>query len=89
MCAWGKANKVSGNDLVGRLSILDTSSHIYQLFLSDTKSFFSKNHAWLVPNTDRTARYAMIIEKDGTVSYIGNEPGPGVTVSSVRVIAND
>jgi peroxiredoxin len=38
----------------------------------------------MVPNTDRTARYAMIIEKDGTVSYIGNEPGPGVTVSSLR-----
>jgi len=51
------------------------------LFLSDTKSFFAKNHAWTIPGTDRNARWAIVIEKDGSVSYVGNETAKGVTVS--------
>jgi len=71
MNAWGKVNKVTGEDI---------------LFLSDTNTFFSKNHAWMTPNGDRNARWAIIVEKDGTVSYVGNEPAPGVTVSGAEAV---
>jgi len=68
MSAWGKVNKVEGDDI---------------LFLSDTKSHFAKNHAWLVaPNAERNGRWAMIIEKDGTVSYAEVETKPGVISGS-------
>jgi hypothetical protein len=52
-----------------------------KIFLSDTKSFFAKNHAWILEGTDRNARWAIVVEKDGSISYVGNEPGKGVTVS--------
>jgi len=49
--------------------------------LSDTKSFFSKNHGWAAGMGDRNGRWAMIIEKDGTISYAENEKSPAeVTV---------
>ncbi|KAF2136648.1 uncharacterized protein K452DRAFT_292238 [Aplosporella prunicola CBS 121167] len=73
MNAWGKANKV-----VGRNDIL---------FLSDTKTFFSKNHGWAAGMGDRNGRWAMVVEKDGTVSYAENESNPGqVTVSGADAV---
>jgi alkyl hydroperoxide reductase 1 len=47
-----------------------------KLFLSDTKTQFAKNHAWVL-SPERNARWAMVIEKDGTVSYTGNDSTPG------------
>lgn len=68
MNAWGKVNKVTGDDI---------------LFLSDTKSFFSKNHAWQAGMGDRNGRWAMVIDKDGTIQYAEHETSPGqVTVRS-------
>ncbi|THY71096.1 AhpC/TSA family protein-like protein [Aureobasidium pullulans] len=61
LAGWGKVNKVpKGEDF---------------LMLSDTKTFFSKNYGWQAgPNKgDRTGRWAMIVEKDGTISYAENE----------------
>jgi alkyl hydroperoxide reductase 1 len=55
MNAWGKVNGATKDSKV--------------LFMSDTKSFFSKNHGWQAGMGDRNGRWAMVIEKDGTVSY--------------------
>lgn len=67
MCAWGKVNNVKNDDI---------------LFLSDTKTMFSQNYGWAAGMGDRNGRWAMIIEKDGTVSYAENEKDPRqVTVS--------
>lgn len=53
-----------------------------QLFLADTKTKFSENYGWAAGMGDRNGRWAMIIEKDGTVSYAENESDPRqVTVS--------
>lgn len=43
--------------------------------LSDTKTNFSENYGWQAPANmgNRTGRWGMIIEKDGTVSYAENE----------------
>jgi alkyl hydroperoxide reductase 1 len=43
--------------------------------LSDTKTFFSENFGWQVGSEKggRTGRWAMIVEKDGSVSYAENE----------------
>lgn len=50
--------------------------------MSDTKTHFSKNHGWDAGMGDRNGRWAMVIEKDGTISYAENEKSPGqVTVS--------
>ena len=46
------------------------------LFMSDTKSFFSKNYGWDAGMGDRNGRWAMVIEKDGTVSVADNEASP-------------
>jgi alkyl hydroperoxide reductase 1 len=35
---------------------------------------------------ERNARFAAIVDKDGTVTYIENEPGKGVTVSGAEAI---
>ncbi|TKX24183.1 peroxiredoxin [Elsinoe australis] len=71
MNAWGKVNKVSGDDI---------------LFLSDEKEF-SKKYAHMAGNTLRNGRYAMVIEKDGTISYFENESNPGqVTVSGLDAV---
>ena len=53
-----------------------------QLFLADTKSFFSKNHGWAAGMGERNGRWAMIIDKDGTVTYAENEAPGEITVSS-------
>jgi len=62
MSAWGKVNGVKEGSKV--------------MFMSDTKSFFSKNHGWAAGMGDRNGRWAMIIEKDGKVSYAENEKNP-------------
>ncbi|GAB7352574.1 hypothetical protein MBLNU459_g2958t1 [Dothideomycetes sp. NU459] len=72
MNGWSKANKITGDDI--RL-------------MSDTKTFFSKNYGWDAGMGDRNGRWAMIIEKDGTVSYAENEKSPAeVTVSGADAI---
>jgi len=62
MSAWGKVNGVKEGSKV--------------MFMSDTKSFFSKHHGWEAGMGDRNGRWAMIIEKDGKVSYAENEKNP-------------
>ncbi|KAE9978997.1 hypothetical protein EG328_001126 [Venturia inaequalis] len=72
MQAWGKVNKVTGDDI---------------LFLSDTKTFFSKNYGWDAGAGDRNGRWAMVIDKDGTITYAEVEPSPGqVTVSGAEAV---
>jgi alkyl hydroperoxide reductase 1 len=61
MNAWGKVNHVKGDDI---------------LFLSDTKTLFSKNHGWAAGMGDRNGRWAMIISSDGTVKYADVEKVP-------------
>ena len=62
MSAWGKVNGVKGDSKI--------------LFMSDTKTYFSKAHGWEAGMGDRNGRWAMIVEKDGTVSYAENEKSP-------------
>lgn len=73
MSAWGKVNGVKGDSKVQ--------------FMSDTKSFFSKNHGWDAGMGDRNGRWAMIIEKDGTVSYAENEKSPREVTVSLTALA--
>ena len=55
--------------------------------LSDTKSMFAENHGWLAGRGPRTGRFAIVVEKDGTVSYAENEPNPSaVTVSGAEAV---
>lgn len=71
MSAWGKVNGVKQDSKI--------------LFMSDTKTFFSKAHGWEAGMGDRNGRWAMIVEKDGTVSYAENESNPRqVTVSTLE-----
>ncbi|KAJ9635467.1 Rab proteins geranylgeranyltransferase component A [Coniosporium tulheliwenetii] len=72
MCAWGKINNVKDDRI---------------LFLADTKTKFSENYGWAAGMGDRNGRWAMIIEKDGTVSYAENESDPRqVTVSGADAV---
>lgn len=41
--------------------------------MADTKTFFSKQVGWMAGVGDRNGRWAMIIEKDGTISYAEKE----------------
>lgn len=69
MNAWGKVNGVKGDEV---------------LFLSDTKTFFSKEHGWQAGMGDRNGRWAMVFDH-GKVTYAENEKSPGeVSVSTVR-----
>lgn len=69
MNAWGKVNGVK--------------SEAKTLFMSDTKTFFSKEYGWAAGMGDRNGRWAMIVEKDGSISYAENEKDPRqVTVSA-------
>ncbi|OCK86839.1 Redoxin [Cenococcum geophilum 1.58] len=71
MNAWGKVNGVKDDDL---------------LFLSDTKTFFSKEYGWPAGMGDRNGRWAMIFD-DGKVIYAENEKGPGeVSVSGAEAV---
>ncbi|KAF2722168.1 Redoxin [Polychaeton citri CBS 116435] len=73
MNAWGKVNGANGKDSF--------------YFLSDTKTKFSENYGWAAGMGDRNGRWAMVVEKDGTVSYAENEPSPGqVTVSGAEAV---
>ncbi|GAB7360073.1 hypothetical protein MBLNU230_g7593t1 [Neophaeotheca triangularis] len=73
MAAWGKVNGVK------------EGQPIY--FLSDTKTGFSKNHGWAAGMGDRNGRWAMVVEKDGTISYAENEDKPSnVTVSGADAV---
>lgn len=75
MSAWGKVNGVKQDSKI--------------LFMSDTKTFFSKAHGWEAGMGDRNGRWAMIVEKDGKVSYAENESNPRqVTVSISTPIWN-
>lgn len=68
MSAWAKVNGVQKDSRT--------------LFMSDSKTSFSKNHGWTL-SPERNGRWAMIVEKDGTVSYAENESNPKqVTVCS-------
>ncbi|PSN63551.1 AhpC/TSA family protein-like protein [Corynespora cassiicola Philippines] len=72
MNAWGKVNGVKGDDF---------------LFLSDTKTFFSKNYGWAAGMGDRNGRWAMVIDKDGKITYAENEKSPGeVSVSGAEAV---
>lgn len=76
MSAWGKVNGVKQDSKI--------------LFMSDTKTFFSKAHGWEAGMGDRNGRWAMIVEKDGTVSYAENESNPRqVTVSTLESLCID
>ncbi|KAJ5502775.1 Redoxin [Penicillium fimorum] len=61
MSAWGKANKVRGNDI---------------LFLSDPDAKFSKSIGWADQASGRTARYAIVIDH-GKVRYADIETERG------------
>lgn len=72
MSAWGKVNGLTEkeNDI---------------LLMGDTKSLFSEHHGWDAGMGDRNGRWAMVIDKDGTVKYAANEEDPTkVTVSGVE-----
>lgn len=57
------------------------------LLLADTKSQFSKNHGWDAGIGDGNGRWAMAIDKDGTVEYAENEKDPAkVTVSGAEEV---
>ena len=57
MNAWGKVNGSKGDDV---------------LFFSDTKTFFSKEHAWqAAPGAERNGRWAMVID-NGKITYLEN-----------------
>lgn len=54
--------------------------------MSDTKTFFSKEHAWLAGKGDRNGRWAMIVDH-GTVTYAEWDDKPGqVDVSSADAV---
>ncbi|KAF3491384.1 peroxisomal matrix protein [Arthroderma uncinatum] len=70
MSAWGKANGVTGDDI---------------LFLSDIGSKFSKSLGWTI-HDDRTARYAMIIDHGKVTYAEKEPAPPAVTVSGVDAV---
>jgi alkyl hydroperoxide reductase 1 len=37
-------------------------------------------------NPERNARFAVIVDEQGTITYIENEPGKGVTVSGAEAV---
>lgn len=57
------------------------------LFLSDTKTQYAKQIGWMAGMGERNGRWAMIIEKDGTISYAEQEQDPRqVTVSCMAML---
>ena len=72
MSAWGKVNGVKDSEKI--------------LFLSDSKTQFSKEIGWMAGMGERNGRWAMVIEKDGTISYAEQEQDPRkVTVRSFSI----
>lgn len=82
MSAWGKANGVTGDDIVCfTLFPTDTSPIFYsqfplQLFLSDPEAKFSKSIGW-ADAEGRTYRYALVIDH-GKVTYAAKEAAKNV-----------
>ncbi|CAL5869128.1 uncharacterized protein PFLUO_LOCUS3356 [Penicillium psychrofluorescens] len=66
MSAWGKANKVHGDDI---------------LFLSDPDAQFSKSIGWADSASGRTGRYAVVVDH-GKVSYAQIETEKGAVKKS-------
>jgi alkyl hydroperoxide reductase 1 len=62
MSAWGKVNGVKDSEKI--------------VFLSDSKTMYSKQIGWMAGMGDRNGRWAMVIEKDGTISYAEQEDDP-------------
>ena len=57
------------------------------LFLSDSKTMYSKQIGWMAGMGDRNGRWAMVIEKDGTISYAEQEEDPRkVTVCLCSIV---
>ncbi|EZF34330.1 peroxiredoxin [Trichophyton mentagrophytes] len=70
MSAWGKANGVTGDDI---------------LFLSDMESKFSSAFGWTA-HEGRTGRYAMVIDNGKVTYAENEPSIPNVTVSGVDAI---
>ncbi|EFQ98348.1 hypothetical protein MGYG_01381 [Nannizzia gypsea CBS 118893] len=70
MSAWGKANGVTGDDI---------------LFLSDAGSQFSSAFAWTA-HEGRTGRYAMVIDHGKVIYSENEPAIPNVTVSGVDAV---
>ncbi|KAJ5824753.1 Redoxin [Penicillium robsamsonii] len=85
MSAWGKANKVRGDDIVSitPLSTLRATGVDFgeQLFLSDPDAKFSKSIGWADAASGRTARYAIVIDH-GKVRYADIETERGAVKKS-------
>lgn len=76
MSAWGKVNGIKDSEKI--------------LFLSDSKTKYSQQIGWMAGMADRNGRWAMIIEKDGTISYAEKEQDPRqVTVSDSKITYGD
>lgn len=50
--------------------------------MADTETKFSEKIGWMMAGTDRTARYAMVIDH-GKVIYAEKEPGREIGVSAI------
>ena len=74
MSAWGKVNGVTGDSKIK--------------FMSDTKTQLSKANGWMAGMGERTGRWAMIIEKDGTISYAEQEDSPRQVTVSMQKVSN-
>ena len=95
MAAWGKVN---GMYLIASCVTLCTELITYCLgvdgnskikFMSDSKTMFSKQIGWMAGVGDRNGRYAMVIEKDGTISYAERETSPReVSVSLQELLSS-
>ncbi|KAK3673154.1 hypothetical protein LTR78_006994 [Recurvomyces mirabilis] len=73
MNGWGKVNGAGPDSKI--------------LFMSDTKSHFAKSMGWMAGVGERNARFAMIIEKSGIVTYAEKEDSiGGVSVSGADVV---
>ena len=70
--AWAKVNGVDGDSKIK--------------FMCD-KEQYSKKIDWMAGMGDRNARWAMIIEKDGTISYAERETKPGTVTVRCPVLA--
>ncbi|KAF2172411.1 hypothetical protein M409DRAFT_63109 [Zasmidium cellare ATCC 36951] len=72
MAAWGKVNGAKEDTKIR--------------FMSDTKTFFSKNYGWDAGMGDRNGRYVFVID-DGKITVADAEDGPGkVTVSGAESV---
>ncbi|KFA64046.1 hypothetical protein S40285_04225 [Stachybotrys chlorohalonatus IBT 40285] len=70
MSAWAKAN-----------GLKDSS---FFVFASDTDTAFSKSIGWTAG--ERTARYAVVIDKDNKILYAAKEDGKGIEKSGAEAV---